>query len=260
MPELEELLRLDKHHWIKEFVPGKSFADVGGLWGTVNETVSIAMLSKASSATMIDIQPFGNEWWEKFDERCKEFGLTDYSKKQLDVCHSDSLKGQQKYDFVHCSGILYHVSDPIQFIQNLISLANEYVLISSMCIPDYISNDSGELISPVGTSHLVPCLSESNRKVLGDYLETKGIKRDPADKRTTQQLFEKDRTVNARPWWRIKSWKKEIKCAPSIVNTGPWWWIYSPETMEEFCKTCGLEIIKSHTNTIFSHSVLCKIT
>lgn len=35
--------RLEKHRWIAEAVPNRTFADVGGLGGTVNETVSLAL-------------------------------------------------------------------------------------------------------------------------------------------------------------------------------------------------------------------------
>src|SRR5690606_13047137 len=32
-----------KDAWIQRLVPGKSFIDVGGLWGTVNEKVTVAL-------------------------------------------------------------------------------------------------------------------------------------------------------------------------------------------------------------------------
>ena len=39
--------------YIGQLVAGKSFADVGGLWGTVNEKVSVAHTHAARTLTMI---------------------------------------------------------------------------------------------------------------------------------------------------------------------------------------------------------------
>lgn len=70
-------------HWLRSCVLGplttdKTFAEVGGLWGTVNETVSTALQFGAREATMIDIQPLGNHTWTRFHERCAELGVSGY--------------------------------------------------------------------------------------------------------------------------------------------------------------------------------------
>ena len=237
MTALKELIRLEKHKWIAEYAPGKSYADLGGLWGTVNETITIAKLAGAKTATMADIQKMGNEWWTAFDERCEKNGVSDYECINIDICDTDSLKGHETYEFLHCSGIMYHVSDPIQFIQNLMTLTTEYLLISSMTIPEVIENNEGTLASPEGAAHLVHMMPEESRKILASYLVSQGMKADIVDQKKPSDLFHPN----------------------GNVKTGPWWWIYSPQTMEAMCEMCGLEIIKSDTNTNFSHSVLCKI-
>ena len=48
--------------YIRRVVRGRSFADVGGLWGTVNEKVSVAAQAEARSVAMIDISPAGSEF------------------------------------------------------------------------------------------------------------------------------------------------------------------------------------------------------
>ena len=45
--------QLEKHRWIAELVPNRTFADIGGLGGTVNETVSLALRHGARKAMMI---------------------------------------------------------------------------------------------------------------------------------------------------------------------------------------------------------------
>jgi hypothetical protein len=43
--------------WIAASVQGKSFAEVGGLWGTVNERVTVAARCGAAETAMIDVIP-----------------------------------------------------------------------------------------------------------------------------------------------------------------------------------------------------------
>ena len=69
-----------------ELVPGKTFVEVGGLWGTVNETVTVAIQAGARAATMIDMHPRESEWWTKFDARCAELGVADYQCVVGNVC------------------------------------------------------------------------------------------------------------------------------------------------------------------------------
>ena len=54
---------IDKCEWIEGVVKGRTFADIGGLWGTVNEQVTNAIQMGATKAAMIDMQTEGNEWW-----------------------------------------------------------------------------------------------------------------------------------------------------------------------------------------------------
>src|SRR4051812_5668734 len=57
--------------WIARHVSSLSFADVGGLWNTKNERISAAFKAGATRLAMIDVQPLGSHWWNKFHERCR---------------------------------------------------------------------------------------------------------------------------------------------------------------------------------------------
>ena len=65
---------------IRDNVKGLSFADVGGLWNTTNERVTLAVQSGASRAAMIDLFPETSPWWEKLDARAAERGAADYGR------------------------------------------------------------------------------------------------------------------------------------------------------------------------------------
>ena len=232
-----KLIRLEKHKWIVELARGRSFIDIGGLWGTTNETVCLASKSDAKTVTMADIQPFGNKWWTAFHERCKGFGVSDYESIRMDICDRNALDTSRKWDFIHCSGIIYHVSDPLQLIQNLKSICMEYLIISSITIPERIENRYGILESPTGTCHLVHTMPEDRREIIRQFLEESKRNPDVVSHKTHDELFK----VNG------------------AVKTGPWWWLYSPRTLEAMCELCGLEILRRHSTKNFSHSVLCRV-
>ncbi len=230
----KKLLRLEKHHWIAEHAPTKSYADIGGLWGTVNETVSIAKLAGAQSAAMVDIQPMGNKWWQEFDKRCAELGVKNYENIEGNICDLDVVDKIGQFDFVHCAGIIYHVSDPIQLIKNIMSVTRERFIVSSMVIPEWIKNKHGELLSPVGTSHLIPAVGEQTRDILSEYFRGRKLADNIMGERDAASLFKPD----------------------GRVRTGPWWWLFTAETLESMCRVCGATVEKSWSSKV-SHSVMC---
>ncbi|MFV0473282.1 MAG: hypothetical protein ACK5MQ_03620 [Pikeienuella sp.] len=230
-------LRMPKHHWIAERVSGRSFADIGGLWGAVNETVTIASHAGAREVTMIDIQHEGSKWWAAFHERCAQFGVKDYGCKVADLCDKTQLEGIGRFDFVHCSGIVYHVSDPIAFVRNLMLVAREYLIIGSMLIPEKIENEHGVLMTPPGTFRCVPLLDEAERRIIGAHYD---------------KLNVKVGGVNAP--------------APTFVDpetgrirTGPWWHLFTGRTMEDICRLCGAEVLESSTTWQGAQNILCRV-
>ncbi len=73
--------------WIRRLAAGKIFADVGGLWGTVNEKITHAVKAGALSATMIDITPQDKDLWRKFEEHAEKLGVTEYSRLTANLDH-----------------------------------------------------------------------------------------------------------------------------------------------------------------------------
>ena len=71
--------------FITKVVKNKSFADVGGLWGTVNEKVSVAHAGGASTLAMVDISPPGDVLWERFEERRQTLQLPEVQAISGDV-------------------------------------------------------------------------------------------------------------------------------------------------------------------------------
>ena len=161
--------------WLKQTVNGKSFADVGGLWRTVNEKISVAHEAGASSLTMIDIQPHGNIWWKKFDERMQLLKI-ECKNIVADATASDFSNKVNRYDVVYCSGILYHLPSPYQMLSNLRKIVNEYIILVSMTIPNRIENEGGVIELYGGLSLFAPSLNESQRNILRRHFGELGIR------------------------------------------------------------------------------------
>jgi hypothetical protein len=155
-----------KDRWIETLSAGKSFMDVGGLWGTRNEKVSTALKAGARKATMADIAPLDHQLWRDFDEHCKQRGVTGYARTRLDVVEPPTDYSALVHDVVHCSGIIYHVPDPYRMLANLRKLAGEHLIITSMVVPERIKNRMGKLEFPADHAAFVPSLTETTRAIV----------------------------------------------------------------------------------------------
>ena len=205
-------LRLEKHRRIAELVPNKTFADVGGLWGTLNETVSIAMQHGAREATMVDIQRSDTKWWKAFDDRCRDLGVSGYRSVVGDICNDRIVDQVGPFDITHCAGIIYHVPNPVGMIHNLISITRERFILGSMVVPKRIVNQFGTLELSMGQCLLVPVLSERERNIVAEHFS--------------------QMKVNALGVTQPASFM--AKNGP--FRYAPYWWLYTEETLVGMCR------------------------
>jgi hypothetical protein len=163
-------------HTIREHVAGLSFVDIGGLWGTLNERVTVASLSGARSAAMADMQPLTSNLWQAFRDRCAGRGVAGYSEHCVNLDDPHLSENLGVYDFVHCSGIVYHAPSPLFSIAQLRTVTNKYLLVGSMVLPDQITNEAGSLDFCGGVMLLVPAIDANRRSILARHFDASGIK------------------------------------------------------------------------------------
>jgi hypothetical protein len=212
--------RLNKRGLIQEHVSGLSFVDIGGLWGTSGETVTTALLAGASRGVMADIQTLGGAWWQKFEAHCAKLGVEGYEELQVDVCAPDAPERLGTFDFVHCSGVMYHVADLFRFVSNLVSVTDKYLLLSSVVMPTQIRGSSGTLSFGPDHAYLTPVLSPESRHVVAEYLAEKGLHADSV----------------SEPAEYLREGQPRFS---------PWWWLFSSEFMTRIVGLYGLEILAS---------------
>lgn len=210
----------EKDRWIDRLAPGSSFMDIGGLWGTQNEKVSRAVKAGARKATMADITPPGHQMWRDFDAHCQRLQVTKYDCVQLDIVEPPAEYAALVHDVVHCSGIIYHVPDPYRMLANLRKLTGEWLILTSMVVPEHMANSVGRLQFPADRAAFVPSLLEPTRAIVAAHFDT---------------LEVSVAAINApmSEGWR---WPD------GTPNYGPWWWLMSPPYLRGLLSVAGFTV------------------
>lgn len=221
---------------IGELAPGKTFVDVGGLWGTVGETVSIAVLAGAREATMIDIPESGSPPWARFHERCRELGVSGYHSVVENICNDRLADDVGGFDITHCSGVIYHLPNPINAIRNLISITRERLILTSAVVPERIANRAGTITLLPGQCLLVPALDAGQQAILREHFTALGA---PAKGITRDGTFVTER---------------------GTLHEGPWWWLFTTETLIRMCELFNISIEQTWShNSGMAATVLARL-
>jgi hypothetical protein len=212
-----------RDEWITRIAPGKSFVDVGGLWGLVNEKISPAYAAGATHLCMVDIWEPESEWWQKFRQHCTAKGIGPVSEVVSSIDNPGICARVGKHDIVHCSGVIYHCPNPFLTVRSLMSLATDIILLATAVMPPVIENEFGRIKFSSESAVCVPLITEENRKIVDIYM--------------TDNYGGGAYGVNAP----VSSWYFD----DGAPNYGPWWWLWSADYVAKMLTTCGLEIIES---------------
>ncbi len=205
--------------WISHSVHGKTFADVGGLWGTVNEKVSVAARAGARETTMIDITPPDHEAWAQFYQRCADQGVECGKSITANVDDPGFAEKVGMYDVVHCSGVIYHCPNPVYTLAQLASISREILIIGSTVIPHHISNSKGAIAMEENSALFVPALNDRQREVITFYLE---------------EVQAKAVGINlplAEGW--------------SMTDYCPWWYLFTTDYVAGLMRVCGFGVTET---------------
>src|ERR1043166_7665281 len=200
--------------YIARVVPGKTFAEVGGLWGTVHEKISVAHGRGATALTMVDITPESGELWTKFRTRMAEMAIGEVRCLSRDICHLTSRDVLEPFDVVHCSGVLYHHPNPLVMLAALRRITREHLVLTSAVTQSVIENENGRYEIPPSGVIFVPALDDRERAIMKNYWQSHGV--------TALGLTE--------------------RCDFNIESFAPWWWLPTPTTMTAMCRAAGFTL------------------
>jgi hypothetical protein len=199
--------------YIAQVVNGKSFADVGGLWGTVSEKVSVAHKYGASALAMVDVLPLGHDLWRLFEERARTFKLPEVRYISSDILRIREIMPGLQFDVVHCSGVLYHMPDPIRFLVAMRQLTREHLILNSIVSATKVESKGEVLEIPEGAALFVPALKDREREIV----------------KSLWQQFVGDAAIGVTR--EALSW--------SVDDFDPWWWLPTVEAVRAMCRTAG---------------------
>ena len=209
-----------RDRYIHQVAAGRTFAEVGGLWGTLNERVSVAHAAGARELTMIDLSPAGSHWWIKFRERCQTLDVPAAAEVSAEILFLASQPQPPTFEVVHCSGVLYHMPDPLRFLAALRRLTREHLVLTSSITADLISNSAGSLRVPAGGALFIPGLTDAERAIVrADWLPLVG---------------ENAGGITCSCTWNVNDF-------------GPWWWLPTITALKAMCEATGFSVLDGQT-------------
>ncbi len=215
------LLELEAHdirdRYIARVVKGKTFAEVGGLWGTVNEKVSVASKYGADSLTMIDVTPISDHFWQNFRGRMTSLNIANYHCISQDITQIKLAEIGEPYDVVHCAGVVYHHPHPLQILLGLHQITGEHLILTSAITQEVIENEWGRYEIPASGVIFIPALDEAERAILTAYWQPY-LYGSPIIGLTEKAVFD-------------------------INDFGPWWWLPTAYALEAMCKVAGFKVL-----------------
>jgi len=121
----------DLPEYIRKYAPGKSFVDIGCMWGVNGEYAFIAEEAGAIAVKGVDI--FGPT--PEFETKKREYS----SSMEFilgDASHPDTIAKVGLTDIVFCTGVLYHHPSPFDLLVALRRMCAEKLILRTSTIPE----------------------------------------------------------------------------------------------------------------------------
>ncbi len=121
----------DLPRYIREYAPGKSFADIGCMWGVNGDFAFAAEEAGASRVVAVDVFGPTPEFDVKHQARrsAVQFVLGDVSR-------AETLARIGAVDVVFCAGVLYHHPSPFDLLVALRRICRETLILRTSTIPE----------------------------------------------------------------------------------------------------------------------------
>lgn len=121
-----------RRRWVAEHAPGRSFADIGGLF--IGGRVSFAAEEAGASAvTLFDVgdREYAPAYLEEHDRRGSGVRYV-----QGDLHDDASVEAVGPHDVVWCTGVLYHTPSPFHQLQQLRRITRELLYLGTHTIAE----------------------------------------------------------------------------------------------------------------------------
>jgi hypothetical protein len=148
---------------IREHAAGKTFVDVGAMWGIHGANAFLAEQAGATKVIAVDVSAASEEFLARRRSERSRIEVI-----QGDINHEETLSRIGQCDVVLCAGVLYHTPNPLELLFKLRSICTETLLLRTMMIP--------ELMGLRNMAVFYPYLDSRQRKIWRlEMGEQKGI-------------------------------------------------------------------------------------
>ena len=244
--------------WIKDLVPGKTFADIGGIGvKSGNERISTAVRAGARSATMIDLRDFGHPDWIYFEQLMRSKNITGYKRIEHANLEDKSLRDRIGiYDLVHSTGILYHSPSPILALQNLASVTRTHLIVNTVIVPQRIENAAGSLDFEGPQVVFLPGLDRKERSIFQFYFaERLGW----SEKKFNDNIPAQDDPSPVMPYVQPSGLKREALWTESgDLSYSPYWWLWTQQAFEALLGIFRFQVRERYWFKNHAMTVLCE--
>ncbi|VVM08305.1 hypothetical protein [Methylacidimicrobium tartarophylax] len=117
-----------------------------------------------------------------------------------------------------CSGVLYHIPNPLHLLLALKRITGEHLVLTSVVARSQYPHVAGPLRVPEVACLFLPALEGTEKEAVADYW--KDLVGDGAVGLTREN-----------PTWRIEDF-------------GPWWWLPRPAALWALCRTAGFHLLE----------------
>jgi SAM-dependent methyltransferase len=120
-----------RHKLIKKYAPGKTFVDIGCMWGVNGYFTFLSEEYGAKQSVGFDIYEPSEEFKKSMKQRNSNVKFV-----KGDINSQSSLNELGKFDVVYCTGLLYHVPDPLYTLTRLRQVCGDILILGTAVIPE----------------------------------------------------------------------------------------------------------------------------
>lgn len=157
---------------VRKYAPGRSFADIGALWGVDGLNSFIAEESGARRVIAVDIYPASPKFLEQ-----KRLRRSKVEFVQGDIHLSSTAEAVGKQDVVLCSGVLYHTPDPVHLLTRLHAVCGDILILNTASIPELPGIRNAAVFYPfldAGQRGIWNLHAGSQKAITGEYEPEEG--------------------------------------------------------------------------------------
>jgi hypothetical protein len=133
----------NRRRLVRALAPGRSFIDVGGMFGVSGELAFLAEECGATRSVLFDCMDPSDDFVERHRRTSSSVQHV-----QGDLHDPEAIAALGTFDVVWCSGVLYHSPHPMFQLMHLRQLTTDVMVMGNLVIPEIPNFDQACILYP----------------------------------------------------------------------------------------------------------------